>query len=348
MSVARVGLIGLGRMGCTIDDEIYGYPAVALPYSVAASCQASERLELVAGCDLEHTKRENFTARYGCEAVYDDYRRMIEQEVPDLVAVCTRAVNHAELAVGVAELGVKAIFCEKAMACSMAEADAILEAVGSRGIPFNTGVLRRHDARYEQLREIVLSGDIGKPQAAVHFASASLLHGHIHSIDTLLYLLGDPRITRVRGELRLPAGKDFVDGKLDIDPQAVYQLETDNGVFCTSVPGGSWEFEVMASGGSVRSYANGQDRGWRRAVQLTERHSTTEAVPLAPTAAASATMRVLEDLVDCLETGQAPREGVERAHHATEACLAVAESHRQGGAWVELPIPDRELYVFHV
>jgi len=90
------------------------------------------------------------------------------------------------------------------------------------------------------------------------------------------------------------------------------------------------------------------DRGWRKAVQLTDKFATTEALPLALVAGASATMRLLEDLVDCLDTGQAPREGVERAHHATEACLAIAESHRQGGAWVELPLVDRELYVFHV
>ena len=39
---------------------------------------------------------------------------------------------------------------------------------------------------------------------------------------------------------------------------------------------------------------------------------------------------------------------VEVTHQATEACLAVAESHRQGGKRVNLPLESRELYVWHV
>ena len=32
-------------MGSTIDEEVVGYPSITLPYSVAASCVASKRLE---------------------------------------------------------------------------------------------------------------------------------------------------------------------------------------------------------------------------------------------------------------------------------------------------------------
>ena len=31
-----------------------------------------------------------------------------------------------------------------------------------------------------------------------------------------------------------------------------------------------------------------------------------------------------------------------------EACLAVAESHRRDGAWVEMPLMQRDLYAFHL
>ena len=62
-----------------------------------------------------------------------------------------------------------------------------------------------------------------------------------------------------------------------------------------------------------------------------------------------ATLTCLEDLVDSYEKGRAPRGGpIEVAHNLTEACLAVAESHRQDGAWVDLPMVNRGLYVFHV
>ena len=82
MKICRVGIIGLGRMGSTIDDEGHS----DLPYSVAASCAASERLEVVAGADLLPERREDFAQRWGVSALYEDYREMIEREKPDLVA----------------------------------------------------------------------------------------------------------------------------------------------------------------------------------------------------------------------------------------------------------------------
>ena len=82
----KVAIIGLGRMGSTIDDEAH----FAVPYSVAAATKASDVLELVAGADLLPEKREDFNKRWGA-AVYEDYRQMIDEEKPDLVAICTDA-----------------------------------------------------------------------------------------------------------------------------------------------------------------------------------------------------------------------------------------------------------------
>ena len=35
-------------------------------------------------------------------------------------------------------------------------------------------------------------------------------------------------------------------------------------------------------------------------------------------------------------------------HEITEACIGIAESHAQGGIWLDLPLANRDLYVFHV
>jgi hypothetical protein len=56
----------------------------------------------------------------------------------------------------------------------------------------------------------------------------------------------------------------------------------------------------------------------------------------------------LEDLVEAYETGRPSLGNVDIAHEVTEACIAVAESHRRGGAWVNLPLENRNLYIFHV
>ncbi len=345
MQQARLAIIGLGRMASTIDDEVIGYPGVVLPYSLAATCAVSDRVEVVAGCDLVPEKRAAFGQRWGVKALYEDYAAMIAAEQPDLVAICTRAENHAELCCGVAALRPQGIYCEKAIACSCAEADAVLAAVGD--IPFATGVLRRYDPRYEVVRQAIAAGDIGQPQVAIHYAGASLLHGHVHSIDTLLYLLGDPRIARIRGEL-CPRTTAIEHNRLDHDPAAVYEFETDGGVRCATHPAGNWEFEVIGTEGTVRSMNNGADALLRRKVMVTEQHHTIAPAPLPAPPPRSATLVLLEELATAALTGGRTREGVGRAHHATEACLAVAESHRAGGAWLELPLTSRELYVYHI
>ena len=62
----------------------------------------------------------------------------------------------------------------------------------------------------------------------------------------------------------------------------------------------------------------------------------------------SATVYLLEDIVKAFEEGRPTLGNAKVTHRATEACLAVAESHRQGGVRVALPIANRDLYVWHV
>ena len=80
----------------------------------------------------------------------------------------------------------------------------------------------------------------------------------------------------------------------------------------------------------------------------TPRRPRWENAPLLEVAPRSTVVSCLEDLIEARETGRETRGHVAVTHDITEACLAVAVSHRQGGSWVELPIEDRDLYVFHV
>ncbi|MCY4081589.1 MAG: Gfo/Idh/MocA family oxidoreductase [Caldilineaceae bacterium] len=336
----RVAIIGLGRMGSTIDDE---FPDRSPPYSVAASCNASDRLQVVTGADIDAAKREAFSERWGVDALYEDYVEMIRQEDPDMVAVCTRGHLHAEMATRSAEEGVRLIFCEKAIACSMEEADGILKAVQENGSLFNSGVLRRFNLRYHQARDMIRNGEIGELKAAVHYASTNLLHGHIHSIDTLSFLLDDPKVESIWGELttidhRIP------DNRLDDDPYGIFQLTFANGIAATSVPAGNWEFEVMGDGGSVRVFDNGTGLQLRKNQAGKSRIAAEVPVELVPDH--SATQYCLEDLVQAHEEGRQTLGPVEVAHHLTEVCLALAESHRQEKR-ISLPLENRSLYIFH-
>ena len=378
MKTYRVAIVGLGRMGSTIDEEIASDVGITkLPYSIAGSCKSSDRLELVAGADLLPERREAFREKWGVEALYEGYLEMVEKEKPDLVAVCTTATGlqkpgrtapsrdfredmHAEMAVRLAEAGVPMLFVEKAMACSMAAADKVLEACRKHSTVFNTGVIRRFDSRYRAVRDAIARGDIGKPAAAVHYASVTLMHNHIHSIDTLSYLLGDPGVSAVRGELR-PRDLKVEDNRLDEDPQATYEISFANGAEAWTVPAGAWDFEIIGDGGAIRVMNNGIHLSLRKAgpVNRLWPQSTFQDTPWAPTPewegvstvptrSKSAVVSCLEDLVEAYENGRPSLGNVEVTHRITEACLGIAESHRRGGPWVEPSDVDRDLYVFHV
>ena len=360
MQTYRVGIIGLGRMGSTIDDEGHS----PLPYSVASAARASDRLELVAGCDLNADRREAFGQRWGVDRLFEDFRQMVEAEKPDIVAICTTATglpkpgneapdtdfrgdSHADLAVACSDLGVPMLYVEKAIACSMRRADEVRDTVQRNGTLFNSGVLRRFDNRYDIVRDAVLNGEIGEPRAVVHYAASSLMHGHIHSIDTLSWLLGDPTITHVRGELD-PRDYTIENSFIPYDPRATYQLRFEGGVEAWSVPAAGWEFEVIGSQGTVRSLNNGAGACLRKATTSEGRRPGWRDTALPEIKPKSTVVSCLEDLIEARETGRETRGHVAVTHDITEACLAVAESHRLGGSWVELPIEDRGLYVFHV
>lgn len=355
MKTYRVGIIGLGRMGSTIDAEVEGYPSITLPYSIAASAKAIPELELAAGCDLKPEKNDAFGKKWGVPAghLYTDYKKMLAAERLDLVAICTPGPLHAGMTVACAEAGVPMIYCEKAMACSMREADAARRAVESRHVAFNTGVLRRFDVRYHQARRLIEQGKVGRPRAVVHYAPASLLHGHIHSVDTILFLLsrraGDrleaPRVRSVWGEFR-PRDLVIKDNRSDKDPQAVYHLELEGGVEATTVPAGNWDFEVLGDEGMLRSMNNNIDWGLRTRQPVGTKFHTFLPADYPAVEPRSATVDCLRDLIEAHERHRPTLGNVEVTHHATEVCLAVAESHRLGKR-VPLPLTNRDLYVYH-
>lgn len=348
MAKYRVAIVGLGRMASTIDDEVLDSPAVALPYSIAAACRAVESLELVAGADILKEKREAFGRRWNVNALYENYLEMLAQEKPDLAAVCTRGELHAEMSIQVAEAGVPMMYLEKAMACSMLEADAVLKACRENNVYLNTGVLRRFDSRYRQARQWIEQGAIGELRAGVHYASTNLMHGHIHSVDTLMYLMGDPKAVAVTGALR-PHSLKIENNRLGGDPNATYHIEFENGLEAWTIPAGHWDFEVIGTKGSIKGMNNGIE--WRlrnRETPLGARHTVYTEAPYPEPPRKSATQFCLEDLVRAFENKRPPLGDAAIAHHATEICLAVAESHRQGGARVTLPLENRLLYVWHV
>ncbi|MBI2192317.1 MAG: Gfo/Idh/MocA family oxidoreductase [Planctomycetes bacterium] len=347
MKTYRLAIVGLGRMGSTIDAEVVDYPAYPLPYSIAGACQLIPRLQLAAGADILPEKRRAFQEKWGVAALYEDYREMIERERPDVVAICTVGEHHAPMTVEVASLGVPMIFCEKAMACSMAEADAVRDAVRKSGSKFLTGVLRRWQSTYQEARQRIAAGDIGQPKALVHFGRTNLLHGHSHTLDTVLLLLGDPRALNVHGEL-LPREVRFESGRLERDPDAVFQVEFEGGIEAQTVRGGAWDFEVHGTEGVLKVANDGLQIALRKKTPVSKSFEPyLETVLPPPALPRSPTVTMLDDLVSAHEEGRPTRSDIEVTHHATEILFAIAECHHLGVPRVALPVQNRNLYIRH-
>ena len=361
MKKYKIAIIGLGRMGSTIDEE---HPSLS-PYSIASVSKNSERLDLVAGSDLVADRRNAFKRKWGIEALYEDFNEMIDQESPDMVAVCTRATSllkpqdrapsrdfledsHSEIGTVVSEAGVPMLYLEKAISNTISGADMLLEACSNNRTVFNSGVLRRFCNWANETRKIIDSGEIGDPQTVVHHGRGSLMHGHVHSMDTISYLLGDPKILKVRGEL-FPRDLRIKDNRVDADPVADFQIVFENGVEACSVPGGPVETEIKGSKGSIRTI-NALDTNQQLIQLRSNRNNLGEwkSLDMSSVQPTAPVTECLHNLIDAYESGKPSKANIESSHRVAECLLAVAESHRQGGAWIQLPVANRDLYVFHV
>ena len=109
MAKHRIALIGTGRVG-------YQFSFADLPDNHAEAVQQVDGCELVAGVNRGKEKLEDFGKRFGIDALYHDYRRMLDEVKPDICIVATHPELHSDMVVTCAGFpSVKAIVCEKPM-----------------------------------------------------------------------------------------------------------------------------------------------------------------------------------------------------------------------------------------
>lgn len=341
----RACLIGCGRMGTTIDDEVKDRPHshLRLPYSHAAGYAAVEGTELVAVSDVVQEKVEAAQKRYSVSHGYTDYREMIEKEQPDIVSIATRPATHAEMTVFAAEHNVKGIYCEKPLCCSMKEADAMVEACDKHKVKFNYGTQRRYTDLYHKIRALIESGELGDIQCVVGECRAgSAQWSHTHASDMLMYLAGDPEVEFVQGTVAAK-DEDWQGNRLYMDPGiASAYVRFKNGVHGYMVAGGAYEFEVLGTKGRLRTLNNGLGgQLWKAQGQW----NIQREVPFPDVKMESGTVRCIEDLVDAIETDRDTQGNIHLARRSQEIILGIVESHRRGGMRIPLPMEDRDLYV---
>ena len=346
MQTYRAAVIGCSRMGGFSDNEVIGYPTIVLPLSHAAGYTACPRTELVACADTRPEIMAEFGRRYNVptQAQYTDYRELIEREKPDIVSVATQPEQRAEIVIYAAEHGVKAIYAEKALAASLAEADAMVAAVERNGVAFNLGSNRRWATEYAAMKALIASGELGALKSILIYNTGTLFNMGSHYFDLALFLNNDQPVQWVQATLR--ADDSIFDGNMLLqDPIGEGFVAFANGVtaYMLTTPT-TGDCEIICEHGSLLALNDGLTWQLRRRQPIdANRHTAFLDAPYPEPPRTSSTLRLIEDLVQALDTDQPTRGGPRIALAGAELIFGFIESHRRGGARVALPLPDRSL-----
>jgi predicted dehydrogenase len=184
----KVGIIGGG-----------GIVRAHLPQLV----RRSDAVEVVAVSDVNAQAAQKTAAEYSIPCHTTDYKEWLADVDAVVVGVPTHL--HHLIGVDVANAG-KALFMEKPMTRTRAQADELLAAVEKNGIPFQVGFVRRFDEEWLGWRELILQEKIGKPVVwrdvkAFYGAQSSwfnqdeqgggpFIDGCIHNYDFALHTFG--------------------------------------------------------------------------------------------------------------------------------------------------------------
>ena len=253
MKTYKAAVVGCGRMGGFIDNEVIGAPGFYPPYSHGGGFYESERTDLVACSDFREDLMDAFGEKYGVPSArqYTDFREMVARQNPDIVSVATHVERHAEVVIGLAEAGVKAIYCEKGLAASLGEANAMAEACNRSGAILNMGAQRRYHPGFRKMKEIIDSGELGPVQNLVMTYSAGLFDHGCHVVDLLTYLIGDPHAVWVQGHA--PASDAIREGDVySDDPGGDGVMLFDNGVTAYLLHTNRYEYQVNCERGRGR------------------------------------------------------------------------------------------------
>jgi myo-inositol 2-dehydrogenase / D-chiro-inositol 1-dehydrogenase len=145
MQPIRVALVGCG--------------SIARAAHLPAMAHLRDRVRLIAAADLNE-EAVRAAAEPWDAAIYTDYRRCVEREDVDMVMIATPEFEHRGPVEAAAAAG-KPVLCEKPMASSLDDADAMLAACHRAGVRLMIGHSRRFTRRYMEIRRAVDEGEIG-------------------------------------------------------------------------------------------------------------------------------------------------------------------------------------------
>ena len=207
----KIGLIGCGHIGQFHSRNIKDVQSRGLA-----------DISYDAVCDLDIARAERFATIAGCSLASESAADLIDY--CDAVYICTETAEHTVLVEAAAKAG-KHVFCEKPLAKTLADAEAMARTVEDAGIVHQVGLVLHYSPVYRVLAQrlarstrTLLTAHLRDDQCfpiGGHYGSTwradveragggTLLEHSIHDVDLLRRLFGE--IEAVRCHTRNVAG----------------------------------------------------------------------------------------------------------------------------------------------
>ena len=332
MEQVRVGIVGLGRLG-----KIHGQN---LAYQIP-------KAKLCAACSIVPQELEFAKTQLGVQAVYGDYREMLEKAEIDAVVIVTTSSEHCWQIASALDAG-KHVFCDKPLGVDVRQCLQAEAAVKRHPeLAFMLGFMRRYDKSYAYAKQKIEAGEIGVPymvkatgvdpealaEGAIRFAKTSggiFLDMAIHDIDLMRWFLGceATEVYALGATFRHPGFREAGD---DETGAALYRFE--NGgigiihVGRTAPHGYHVETEVIGTEGSIRISAVPEKN---LAMLFNSAGAVTECVESFPERFEEAYLLEMREFIDCVRSGRKPGVSVSDGTKATVIGCATTEAWKKG------------------
>lgn len=305
---------------------------------------------------------------------FADYRKMLDETKPDLVAVAPRWLDqHRDMVVAAAERGVRGIYLEKPMCRTLAEADQMIAACRKRNVKLAIAFQTRYSPRLNVVKSLIDDGAIGKVLEFRGRGKEDRRGGGedlwvlgTHVFNLINYFGGDAKscFATVKQNGKPVTRADVKDGAEGIGPlagdsiQATYVMSSGATAYFNSnrnMGGKPTRFGLQIFGakgiidiytGYLPDVAILQDSSWSPGRTKSKwLPVTSEGIGkpelFEPGHLHEGNILAVADLIDAIENNREPEANMYEALAATEMIVAVFESHRANGP-VSLPLKNRE------
>jgi len=315
----RVAILGCGQRG----------------RAHTAGFLADPRCEVVALADTDPAAAEALNTQFQLDAaIYQDHRKLLADEHPEVVALCLWTPLHLPVFRDCTDAGVRAVLSEKPMAPTWGECLEIAGLAERTGCQLTFCHQRRFAEGNLRARRMIQEGRFGRLLRMDLYSPPNLLDCGTHTFDQALSFNGETPARWVLGAVDATEPIHWFD--VWAEAMAVGTVVFQNDVRATIQVGGpDVEFRsgvrVLGSDGFIEVTWNGE---YRQTAVFRDPAWRPPAVKADPEAQMAAAVR---DALDALEDGTEPELSFRKALRAGEIIFAFYESVRRH-ARVELPL----------